>query len=134
MIESLETKHYATATGEYLGGFAGVRRTTETPDPETGDPVVEVVEEWPPVPAGAVEIDGPPDDARLSRWAGGRWVALAPAVVTAQRLAMAAEQINARPEIAALIEALAARLSITPGVLAAEVASNLARDVADRLR
>ena len=125
MIEPLETKHYANAAGEYLGGFGGVRRTTETQNPETGEPVIEVSEEWPAVPAGAVEVPAPPD-TQIARWAGGKWAAPSPAAVAAEQLARAAEQINARPEIAALINALAAHLSVTPAALAAEVASNLA--------
>jgi hypothetical protein len=125
MIEALETKHFVSATGEYLGGFGGVRRTTETPDPETGEPVIEITEEWPAVEPGAVEVPAPPDTP-LARWAGGKWVAHAPAVIAAEKLKQASEQIKARPEIAALVEALAARLSIAPEVLEAEVASNLA--------
>lgn len=133
MIEALEAKHYADATGEYLGAFGGERRTTETKSPETGEPVVEVSEVRPSVPAGAVEVDGPPDDAQLSRWDGSGWVALPPAALAAKKLRQAAEQINAQPEITALIEALAARLSVTPAVLAAEVAGNLAQRQASRV-
>ncbi len=142
MIEALETKHFASASGEYLGGFGGIRRTTETQnprevvtvDPETGEerrsveydpPTITISEEWPPVPAGAVEVPAPPD-IMSARWAGGRWVAPAPAVIAAAKLARAAEQINARPEITALINALASHLSVTPDALAAEVAKNLA--------
>ncbi len=142
MIEALETKHFASASGEYLGGFGGIRRTTETQnprevvtvDPETGEesrsvvydpPTITVSEEWPPVPAGAVEVPSPPP-MPFARWAGGKWTSPAPAAVAAAKLARASEQISARPEIAALINVLAARLSLSPAALTAEVASNLA--------
>lgn len=142
MIEALETKHFANAAGEYIGGFGGARRTTETPnprevvvkDPETGEesrrieydpPTITVSEEWPSVPVGAVEVPSPPTSA-LDRWAGGRWVAPAPAAIAAAKAQMAADRINSTPEIVALIEALAPRLSITPAVLLADVAAKIA--------
>jgi hypothetical protein len=90
MIEALETKHFVNAAGEYLGGFGGIRRTTETPnpreivvtDPETGEetrhveqdpPTITVTEEWPDLPAGAVEVTLPPV-SQLERWNGSAWV------------------------------------------------------------
>jgi hypothetical protein len=142
MTEALETKHYVSATGEYLGGFGGVRRTTETPnpreviaiDPETGEetrhieydpPTITVSEEWPDPPAGAVEVPSPPASP-LDKWSGGKWVAPTAPVIAAHKAKQAAEIIGASPEIVALIEALAPRLSITPTALLADVVAKLA--------
>jgi len=137
MIEALETKHFATAAGEYIGGFGGVRRTTETPnprevvvkDPDTGEeyrsveydpPTITVSEEWPELPVGAVEVPLPPA-SRLDRWDGAAWVSPAAAVVAADNLDQARARIS--PEMMALIDALAGRLSIP----------SLREDVASRL-
>jgi hypothetical protein len=137
MIEALATKHYVSATGEYLGGFGGVRRTTETPnlrevvvvDPDTGEesrhieqdpPTITVSEEWPPVPAGSVEVPLPPA-SQLDRFDGMSWVAPAAEVVAADNLELARARIS--PEMMALIDALAGRLSIP----------SLREDVASRL-
>lgn len=142
MIESLETKHFVNASGGYIGGFGGVRRTTETPnprevvvtDPETGEesrsieydpPTITVSEEWPSVPVGAVEVPLPPA-SRLDRWDGAAWASPAAAVVAADNLDQARARIAANPEIMALIEALAGRLSIPVADLSKEVASSLA--------
>ncbi len=121
MIEALETKHYVSAAGEYLGGFGGVRK--HITDPETGDTTT--VEEWPPVPAGAVEVDHPPVSA-LDRWDGGGWRGAAPAAIAAEKMRLASELINGTPVIAALVAALAPRLSITPAALLADVAAKIA--------
>ena len=56
------TKYYVDAVGNYLGGWQG--------------PVVDGVEaEHPDVPAGAVEIMEPPEDARQI-WDGTAWLPL----------------------------------------------------------
>lgn len=142
MIESLETKHFVSSAGEYIGGFGGVRRTTETPnprevvivDPETGEetrrieydpPTITVSEEWPPVPAGAVEVPLPPA-SRLDRWDGAAWASPAAAVVAADALARAHARIADNPEMLALIDALADRLLIPAAALREEVANRLA--------
>ena len=142
MIESLETKHYVSATGEYLGGYGGVRRTTETPnprevvvtDPETGEetrhveyypPTITVTEEWPDLPAGAVEVPLPPA-SQLDRFVRGAWVSPAAEVVAADNIERARARIATNPEMLALIEVLAGRLSIPVADLSKEVASNLA--------
>jgi len=139
MVDALETKHYVTATGEYLGGYGGVRRTTETPnprevvvvDPDTGEesrhiehdpPTITVSEEWPPVPAGAVEVPLPPASP-LDRWDGAVWVSPAAEVVAADNLDQARSKIAANPEMMALINALAGRLSIPS--LREDVASSM---------
>jgi len=138
MIEALATKHFVNASGEYIGGFGGVRITTETPnprevvvtDPETGEesrrieydpPTITVSEEWPELPVGAVEVPLPPT-SRLDRFDGAAWVSPAAAVVAADNLELARARIS--PEMIALIDALAARLSIPS--LREEVAISLA--------
>ena len=138
MIKALETKHYVSATGEYLGGYGGVRRTTETPnprevvvvDPDTGKesrhieqdpPTITVTEEWPDLPAGAVEVPLPPASP-LDRFDGAVWVSPATDVAAADNLDQARTIIS--PEMHALIDALASRLSIP--TLLADVASRLA--------
>lgn len=143
MIEALETKHYVSATGEYLGGFGGVRRTSETPnprevlskDPETGEeiriieydpPTITVTEEWPSVPVGAVEVPLPPT-SQLDRFAGGVWVSPDASVVAAENLNLARARIAGNPDMTALIEAIAARLSVSAGVLLDDVAARIAR-------
>ena len=143
MIEALETKHFVNTAGEYIGGFSGIRRTTETPnpreviaiDPETGEetrhieydpPTITVSEEWPDVPAGAIEVPSPPT-SEMDRWGGAAWRGAAPAVIAAAKAKRAADIMNATPAVVALIEALAPRLSITPAALLAEVSGKLAQ-------
>jgi hypothetical protein len=143
MIEALETKHFANAAGEYLGGFGGIRRTTETPnprevvvkDPDTGEesrsieydpPTVTVTEEWPDLPAGAVEVPLPPA-SRLDRFVGGAWVSPAASVVAADNLKIARTRIAGNPEMMAILEAVASRLSVPTGDLLADVAGRLAQ-------
>ena len=142
MIEALETKHFVNTAGEYIGGFGGVRRTTETPnprevvvkDPETGKesrtveydpPTITVTEEWPDVPEGAIEVPSPPT-LEMGRWDGAAWRGAAPAVIAAAKAKRAADIMNATPAVVALIEALAPRLSITPAALLADVVAKLA--------
>lgn len=142
MIEALQTKHFVSADGEYLGGFAGVRRTTETRnprevvvvDPDTGaahrrieydPPTITVSEEWPSVPDGAIEVPLPPVTP-LDRFDGGFWVSPAAAVVAADALARARTKIAGNPEMMALIEALADRLAIPDATLLGDVEKRLA--------
>jgi len=144
MIEALETKHFVNAAGEYLGGFGGIRRTTETPnprevvvkDPDTGEesrsieydpPTVTVTEEWPDLPAGAVEVALPPA-TRLDRFVAGAWVSPAASVVAADNLKLARTQIS--PEMMAILEAVAGRLSVPADDLLDDVASRLADSIA----
>lgn len=141
MIEALETKHYVNTSGEYIGGFSGIRRTTETPnprdvvvkDPETGEesrfveydpPTITVVEEWPDLPAGAVQVPLPPA-SRLDRFVAGAWVSPAASVVAADNLKLARTQIS--PEMMAILEAVASKLSVPTDDLLADVASRLAQ-------
>lgn len=121
MTEALETKHYVSATGKYLGGYGGVRK--HVTDPATGDTTT--VEEWPVLPAGAVEVPSPPTSP-LDRWNGTAWAPPTADVVAAAKTKLATDLINGTPAIVALVEALAGRLSITPATLLADVVAKIA--------
>lgn len=112
MIEALETKHFVNAAGEYLGGFGGVRK--------------DKIDEWPDVPEGAIEVPGPPGSL-LDRFVDGAWVPPGAAVVEAERLKQARARISENAEMAALIGAVSARLSIPADDLVEDVVSSLVR-------
>lgn len=74
------TKYYADAAGDYIGAFDSGERDKkgkELPHPD--------------VPAGAIEVEGPPENGRQKRNAMGNGWLLAPALpvqrlVTAEKL------------------------------------------------
>lgn len=148
--EPLESRHYVDADGKYWGAVGGLLIVEiETPDPvevpvidgdgkpvltkdgspvvrvEQPDPIVIEREEWPEVPAGAVEVPAPPE-SHLESWDGKAWVPPAPEVVEVDKLAQTHDRIASNPEFSALIDAVAARLSITSDVLRADVAGRMA--------
>ncbi len=148
--EPLESRHYVGTDGKYWGSVGGLRIVEiETPDPvevpavdadgkpvltkdgtpvviaEQPDPVVIEREEWPEVPAGAVEVPAPPA-SHLETWDGKAWVQPSPEVIAADKRDQARERIASNPEFAALIDAVAARLAITSEVLLADVAGRMA--------
>ena len=107
MIEALETKHYVSATGEYLGGFGGVRKHIK--DPTTGDTTT--IEEWPNLPVGAIAVAMPPT-SQLDRFNGAAWVSPTAETVAANNLEQARVRIGNNPEILALIDVLADKLTL----------------------
>jgi len=148
-VQPLESRHYVDADGKYWGSVGGLRIVeTETPEPveapvvdgdgkpvlgkdgtpvviaEQPDPVVIEREEWPEVPAGAVEVPEPPA-SHLETWNGKAWVPPAPEVVAADKRDQARERIAGNPEFSALIDAVAARLGITSDALRADVAGRI---------
>lgn len=129
--EPLESRHYVDAGGKYWGAVGGLRITATEIDAE-GDPTITEHEEWPDVPPGAVEVPMPPAST-LDSWDGSAWTGPAPDVIAADSLKAAQDRLAASPEIIALIEAIAARLSIAPDVLRADVASRLAEQLSPAL-
>lgn len=148
--EPLESRHYVDADGKYWGAVGGLR-IVEIETPETvevpavdvdgkpvlgkdGAPVVRVEqpapvvierEEWPEVPAGAIEVPAPPV-SHLDTWDGEAWVSPALAVIAASKRDQARDRIASNPEFSALIDAVAERLSIASEVLRADVAGRIA--------
>ena len=148
--EPLESKHYVDSDGKYWGSVGGLRIvTTETPEArqvpvvdaagvpvlnedgtealrlEQDPPIVTEHEEWPEVPKGSVEVPEPPE-SHLESWDGKAWVPPAPDVIAADNLAQARDRIASNPELSAVIDAVAARLSITSDVLRDDVAGRIA--------
>lgn len=149
-VQPLESRHYVGADGKYWGSVGGLRVVEiETPDPvevpvvdgdgkpvltkdgapvvrvEQPDPVVNEREEWPEVPADAVEVPEPPA-SHLETWDGKAWAPPAPEVVEADKRDQARDRIASNPEFSALIDAVAARLAITSEALLADVAGRVA--------
>ena len=148
-VEPLESRHYVGADGKYWGSVGGLRIVeTETPDPievpiidgdgkpvlnkdgtpvviaEQPDPVVIEREEWPEVPAGAVEVPEPPASP-LETWNGKAWVQPSSEVIEADKRDQARERIASNPEFSALIDAVAVRLGITSDALRDDVAGRI---------
>jgi hypothetical protein len=88
----LAPRHFADGAGSYLGAFAGLK-ITETRlqkyletgavlyDPDTGEALLETLEseEWPSLPANAVETGAPPPGPNRL-WDGTAWIETPPPI------------------------------------------------------
>jgi len=106
MATGLPTKHYVDANGAYIGGFAGVR-----PDPiwvagENGEPELQQpADQWPSIPAGAIEVPYPPEFA-CDIWNGngytpGNRPVVDPSPLDTVQMMAVIQKVQADPALAA---------------------------------